>query len=278
MADELNVNDGSRIISKGTKRISTVSKALTPAFIDGVLAELKQMDTKSGQVLSDNQRNRNLINSVRGNVRNVLNSVGYFDAVNNFLFNFDLLSDFQKGIHEQLSGIVVKGSQITPFRKWAIDKVLFDLQGQGLDAALINPIKQEMKKAVDLGGNFQDMSRSVESFLRQGKNGHLDRIVQLGSQDALGQFNGLVNDAVRREFNLDGFVYVGSVVEGTRPQCLRWLAMREIPWAGFGKEIEWANRNGTGWIKGTTKDLFLQNRGGYRCRHDAIPKRLSKNV
>ena len=108
MADELNINDGSRIISKGTKRISTVSKEITPAFIDGILNGLKQMDTKSGQVLSDNQRNRNLINSVRGNVRKVLDNVGYFDAVNNFLFNFDLLSDFQKGIHEQLSGIVVK--------------------------------------------------------------------------------------------------------------------------------------------------------------------------
>lgn len=276
MADEPNINDGSRIISKGTKKISSEVKAMTPAFIDGILKGLREMDTKSGMILSDNRKNRDLINAIRGNIKNTLEKIGYFKSVNDFLFNFDKLSTFQKGIHQKLSGISVKGKQITPFRRWAIDKVLFDLQGLGLDAALINPIKQEMKKAVDLGGNFQDMSRNVESFLRAGKNGKLDRIVQLASNDSLGQFNGLVNNAVREAFDLDAYVYVGSLIEDSRPQCVRWVGMRTLPIDGLGKEIAWAKKNGSGMIPATTVATFPQFRGGFGCRHDAIPKRLKK--
>ncbi len=274
--EEPNINDGSRIISKGTKKISSDVKALTPAFIDGVLKGLEKMDVKGGMILSDSQRNRKIINDIRVNVKNVLQGVGYFKKVNDFLFNFDLLTDFQKGVHLKLSDISIKGKQITPFRNWAIDKVLFDMQGLGLDAALINPIRQEMKKAVDLGGNFQDMSRNVEAFLRGGKNGKLDRLVQLASNDSLGQFNGLVNNAVRKEFGLDAYIYVGSLIEDSRPQCVRWVAMRELPIDTLGSEIAWAKRNGTGMILATTKSTFAQFRGGFGCRHDAIPIRLKK--
>jgi hypothetical protein len=37
-----------------------------------------------------------------------------------------------------------------------------------------------------------------------------------------------------------------------------------------------ALQNNPGWIKGTTPSNFFVNKGGYSCRHEAIPLRLTK--
>jgi len=39
------------------------------------------------------------------------------------------------------------------------------------------------------------------------------------------------------------------------------------------QEINWAFQNGQGMIPETNPDNFIINRGGYNCRHEAIPVR-----
>jgi len=273
MPDEFKTGDGSRIIAKGTKTFSKSVDRISSRFVRDVVKELEKMDTKSGQVLSDNKKNRDFVSQTRGRIRKVLERLGYFGMVNDFSFNFNTLSRYLVFVQKKVNQLSIKSTFITPFRQNAITQVMFDLQGQGLDANLIKPIQQQMQKAVRLGGNWIDMSDNVESFLKQGKNGKLGRLAEQGSMDALGQFNGLVNDKIRTEFGLENVRYIGSIIEDSRPQCIRWTTMKEFPVSDLPSEIGWAERNGTGWIQGTTPGTFFQNRGGYRCRHEAIPTR-----
>lgn len=273
MADDFKTGDGARIIARGTKKFSTSVSRISSDFIKNVIKELEKMDTKSGQILSNNTKNNNFISQMRGRIFKVLERLGYFGMVNDFTFNFNTLSRYLIFAQKKVNEISIKSVFVTPFRQNAITQVLFDLQGQGLDANLIKPIQQQMQKAVRLGGNWVDMSTNVENFLDQGKNGKLGRLAELGSMDALGQFNGLVNDEIRKEFGLENVVYVGNIIEDTRPQCMRWVDMGSFPFSDLPNEIAWAERNGSGWIKGTTVGTFFQNRGGYNCRHEAIPTR-----
>lgn len=274
MADKFKTGDGSRIISKGTDQFTRTVNGLNDDFIKQTLKELEKMDTKSGQVLSDNKKNRTFVATMRGRIRKILEKLGYFGSVSDFTFNFNTLSRYIVFVQKEVNQIAIRSALITPFRNFSVSKVLFDLQGQGLDANLIKPIEQEMRKAVRLGGNWIDMSNNIESFLGAGKNGKLGRLAELGSMDALGQFNGLVNDKIRTQFNLDGIRYVGSLIQDSRPQCQRWVDMKELAFNDLPTEIAWAERNGTGWIMGTIPGTFLQNRGGHRCRHEVIPTRL----
>jgi hypothetical protein len=273
MADIFKVGDGSRIISQGTDQFIGFANGISDQFVKDTIKELEKMDTKSGQVVSDNKKNRAFVATIRGRLRKVLEKLGYFTSVNRFTFNFNTLSRYITFVQKDVNQIAVQSSLITPFRKLAISQTMTNLQGQGLDVAIIKPIEQELRRAVITGGNWVDMSTTVESFLSAGKNGRLGRFAELGSQDALGQFQGAVNDKIRTEFKLEELVYVGNTIRDTRPQCIRWLKMKQFSFDDLGDEIAWAERNGTGFIMGTVPGTFYANRGGYRCRHEVIPTR-----
>ena len=80
---------------------------------------------------------------------------------------------------------------------------------------------------------------------------------------------------------MDGILYVGSLVKDSRPQCKRWVNYKEHGQTGLlavkdlNREIAWAYANGKGMIPGTTTETFRQFRGGFNCRHEAYPVRLS---
>jgi hypothetical protein len=108
-------------------------------------------------------------------------------------------------------------------------------------------------------------------------NGLYSRYVKQISRDALGQFDGQINAIIAEEFGLDAFRYVGSLIDDSRPQCVRWVGKRILEKSEMPEQIAWANNNGSGMIPGTNPDNFLVFRGGYNCRHRAIPFKLTKS-
>lgn len=273
----MNITSGTAIINNGTNRLNKNVASIEDQFISELRKEFQKLGrTKNGK-LSNSQRNKDFVTELRTRIRKVLSKVRYFDFVQDFLFNFDDLQKYQQFINERENDLKLKKSFLNPYKKWATDKVLFDLQRQGLDAKLVQPIKDEVRKVVNLGGNFVDMLTNVENLLRTQRSlGLLRSTVFQASRDSLGQFNGIVNQAIATAFDLNAIRYVGNIVDDTRPQCIRWVGMRTIMMDDLQSEINWAKRNGSGFIPDTTVDDFLQNRGGYNCRHTAIPVRREK--
>ena len=83
---------------------------------------------------------------------------------------------------------------------------------------------------------------------------------------------------VRKEFDLNGFKYIGSLVKDSRPQCKKWKRMGVIRYDQLDKEISWAYSNGKGMIPGTNKDNFATYKGGYNCAHQAVATRIEEQV
>jgi hypothetical protein len=65
------------------------------------------------------------------------------------------------------------------------------------------------------------------------------------------------------------------LIEDSRSQCVRWVKKRILQKSELDSEISWANNNGSGMIAGTNKENFAVYRGGYNCRHSAIPFKLT---
>lgn len=280
MADKKqNILTASQIIDKGTDSYIDGIKSIEGAFVNELLKQVQKLDTKGDNTVSDTKKNRAFIGELRGRVRKILRKVGFDDVVSGFLTNFDELTNFQQFIHKRENDINLTKSFLNPFKNFAVSKVVYDMQGQGLNVNLIKPIQDQLTEAVRTGGNLVDVIRGLEDNLNTSPErlGMVSKYFTQVGRDALGQYDGLVNQRIAERFELDAYRYVGSLVKDSRPQCVRWVEMREIPIKDLQKEINWAYNNGSGMIPNTTPSNFAQNRGGYNCRHTAIPVRSKKD-
>lgn len=107
------------------------------------------------------------------------------------------------------------------------------------------------------------------------------------SRDSVNQLQGQQMQSVANNIETIGYKYVGSLLNDSRGQCNHWIKDLKgfIPIEKLEDEIRLAYKNekdklespvGHKWgglIKGTNKNNFLVNRGGWGCRHTAIPIR-----
>ena len=263
------------IYIEAIKRIQKSTKGLEGDFIDLLIEWILKLDTKGGFLLRgrDNQLSVGKIDAL---IDRFLRKTGYAKSVTRFLKDFDLIDEEVKRQQKIINGEKVNQSLITPHKKAAITRTTSDLVGNGLSQLFKQPIKDILFDSVISGGSLTDITKQVRTALTTSKkngNGLMVRYVNQVSRDALQQYNGRINNAIRRELKLNAYIYVNSLVEDSRPQCIRWHKMEIIKTSQLNKEIDWAFRNGKGMIKGTTKDTFAKFRGGYACRHEAIPTR-----
>jgi hypothetical protein len=115
--------------------------------------------------------------------------------------------------------------------------------------------------------------------------------------DSLSQYDGAMNKMIADVYEFDNFIYVSNTIETSRPFCIHMrddlggrfskdqlkIALNEYCPAGDPSDqtIEYKThsgevkrgKKGSGMIKGTTVENFVQLRGGYGCRHRCIPTR-----
>lgn len=276
-----NFNKANRIIDAALDELKKRISIVEPRFNRQLLAWLRKYDTSSGN-LSKSKRNKERVFAFNRAAERFLLQSGYTAMVEDFLVNFDELQANQQKFQMDFNGVKLTKSFLNPFKRWAINETTQNLLKQGLDIGLLRPIQDEMFTSVNQGGSLRDMINSLEAVLvtSDERNGLMKRLVSQASRDALGQYNGKVNEAVRKTYKMDGILYVGSLVKDSRAQCRRWTDAGEFGVDGLlafddlEKEINWAFNNGQGMIPATTPETFTAFRGGYNCRHTAYPTRL----
>ena len=274
-------NKANRIIDAALSKMKEKVSIVEPKFNQMLIDWINKFDTSSGNISKSKSNNKRLLAFKRAFERMILRS-GYNEMVSEFLVNFEELQDNQQTFQRDFNGIKLNKKFLNPYKRFAINQTVNDLQKSGLDVALLRPIQDELFTSVNQGGSLKDMIESLEAQIVTTKesSGLMRRLVTTASRDALGQYNGKVNEAVRKSFKMDGILYVGSNIKDTRPQCLRWTGWRGNGEKGLLKveelqdQINWAFNNGTGMNKATTVETFTAYRGGFNCRHSAYPTRL----
>ena len=279
MAD---LNKAYKIINAALEQLKSKVGIIEPRFNDFIIDWVKKFDTSGGD-LNRTEKNKDRLKTFRRAMERFLLESGYNSMVTNFVRNFDELEANQQAVQKSLSGLKITKDFLSPFTQWAIEKTISEMQGQGLSLALAGPLQDELFTSIYQGGSLQDLLKSLDGKLNSTdeRSGLMNRLITQAGRDALGQYNGVVNGAIRIKYKMDGIFYTGSLVRDSRPQCQRWTQEIEtngqlglIPFVDIQAEIDWAYNNGTGMIPGTTPDNFERYRGGYNCRHDAYPVRL----
>lgn len=263
-------------------------KSLEPtenAILKAVSGILNKFDIENGRLVNSDT-NQQLLTALNKEITKIINDSTYTKRIEPYLREFDSITQLTLEIMDVGNGI--KSTKVNPndFKKTAIDDLVKGLtSGDAVDTNLVQPIRKYLFDAVVFGQGQQETRKGLESLISGagGRLGILRRYAGQIARDSINQYDGQVNSAIAREYGLNAYRYVGSLVDDSRPQCVRWVTKfgGVLPFDIMEDEINWAYNNGTGMIDGpnnriTTPENFAVYRGGYNCRHTAIPFRQEK--
>jgi hypothetical protein len=276
-----------RIIEKKDRTISTINndlfESLDPTqqtIFEAVKKHIAKMKTQDGKIIFDDS-NTEMVNEVDQIIANAIKRSKYPVAVSSYLSDWNTINKFNFDVHRDVNELSKKELEdlITPIQKQMTEQTLTGLTGSGVNTNFIEPIRTGIFQNVVAGTTITDLEKYLTTYILGNPNvdGLFSRYVKQISRDALNQYDGQVNAKIAEEFGLDAFRYVGSLIDDSRPQCRRWVNMRVIQKSDLAEQISWATNNGTGMIPGTNEENFAVFRGGYNCRHSAIPFKLTKS-
>lgn len=264
------------LINKTEKDFAVWTKKNQTAIMNAILDELNAMPAKDG-VLTKGKLTSEFIASLPNRVRAALKKTGYLQKTTDYVRQFERVGQLQINLHKDVNDIDA-ARIVSPLQRVWAQITADNLAGQGMDAMFVLPLQQKLLQHAESGVSLSEMVESMRGVIAGNPNNQnttfTNYSLQIG-RDALGQYDGAVNAKIAQQFDLNAVVYVGSVVDDTRAQCERWLEKDFILIADLQDEIDWAFDNGTGMIAGTNPSNFMINRGGYNCRHEAIPIRVT---
>lgn len=276
-----------RIINRKDKTIQTAEQRLfdkldptNQRVFAAVKKLVNEMNVTGGKIEFDDQ-NIDIASQIDKTIVQAIQSSDMPSAIAEFLRDFDTIKKFNFDVHKDVNDLSEKELEdlISPVQKTAVQNTLDGLTGSGVNANFVEPVRQGLFQNIAAGTTKSDLEAYLTNYILGNPNvdGLYSRYVKQVSRDALNQFDGQVNSRIAEEFDLDAFRYVGSLIDDSRAQCVRWVKKRILQKSELESEIAWSNNNGSGMIAGTNAENFAVFRGGYNCRHSAIPFKLTES-
>lgn len=251
------------------------------AIYNAVNKRILSMNQKDGKLVFDDA-NVLAVNQINAIVLAAIQNSNYPKNVKGYLRNFDQVKQYNARIQGKANGIDFAELEelISPMQQQTVTKVMEDLTGQGIDVEFIRPLTEGIYRNLVSGSTIADMQKSLTEFIKSDEQrlGQFKKYVSRMSRDAMLQFDGQINARIAAEYGLDAYIYVGTIIRDSRPQCIQWLGKQILTKAELPQLIAGAYNYGSGMIPGTTADNFAVYRGGYNCRHTAVPIKLTPSV
>ena len=208
-----------------------------------------------------------------------INKPEFVNDTRKFLQNFDEVRKNALELHKEVSDLSYTPAfyeALNKQQKFLVDKTLYELQQGGLKKYFVEDAKQVLLEAANLGYSQKQIEKRLRQRLlsQPDKDSYYVRYATQVSRDSVNQYNGQVNQMVQDEYDLDMIRYVGSVVDDSRPFCIH--VRKELKGKIKRSELPalLAKYSGSsGMIQNTNANNFYVVRGGWNCRHEAIPYR-----
>lgn len=246
-----------------------VLKAINKKILDFEIVAGKFVDNDNASVV---------VNTLKIELRKIVDDEPYQNKFNDWLKNYDEIVKLNISIQKKYNGLKLKQTEFGKIKEAAVQNVVGQMVNEGVDVNFINPLAEALMRNVVLGSSVSDTKNFLESYIfgDEETDGKLHRYAGQLARDSVSQYDGQLNQKILSDYEMDGFAYVGSLVEDSRPFCVHCVADLD----GFVSATELADLLDTylnsdtlsrGMIDGTTAENFAVYRGGWNCRHAAIP-------
>lgn len=264
-------------------KITEAAEDTQKLIYEFISKQLDKFETADGRfIVNQDYAARILI--IERRVREILARDKYTGAVADYLASYSTIQERNAAFQLDYNQLEVEMDKLTPARQTAYKQAAYWLEGAGLNASYVQPVKYLLMQQVTSGASIKEARKLLERWdkgeLTTGRiavnkpTPNLTKYAVQVSRDAIHQMNGTINEIIKTEYELDAFIYVGDVIEDSRPLCRHLVAMdKETP---LSEIPELVKKYPQGTIKGTDESNFMVYRGGYSCRHAAVPVRVKQ--
>ncbi len=252
--------------------------AIERVALESIYKWIERM-AEEGGTLGTNASTTELLAMAKRELELAFKKSAYVQMQKGILDSFDQIIENAKLLHEEVNDLSISDAfekrELAPARRLAVERASAYLSDASMSANVVAPLTKVLFEAVQYGYSITETQKAIAQRMNFGK--YVGQI----ARDSMFQFDGTVQKAIADEYGLDGIRYVGGLVEDSRGQCAKWRDMKELPIEKLPEEIAWAKRPGeykgrkkSGMVPETNTSNFMVYRGGYNCRHRAIPVKL----
>jgi len=109
-------------------------------------------------------------------------------------------------------------------KNYAVQKTLFDLLGAGVDSAFVQPVVDQFRNIINVGGTYENLVDELRLLIEGNDErlGVLERYTKQVNKDAVSQFNSNYNKILTKDLGLQFAQYVGGRKKDTREFCIKY--------------------------------------------------------
>ena len=258
-----------------------LSGDISEILLDRVFEYIDSFSRNLGKILIDKNTGFKLAEIAKKLVDDFKNS-NYKSEIGKLLKSFDDIEDVSLKILNTVNdSIDLTKLGFTDEKKLIIGEISNEFLRDSFQVNIANDIRKIIARNILTGSPIkalkEDLKNSVGTSINKG--GILGRYTQQIATDAVLQYGGTINQKVAIAVKSNAYMYTGSLIETSRPQCKRWrdkykgilLIDEKIqPYGYLPDEIKWAIENGGGYgSKGKASYIplslynFAKYRGGY---------------
>jgi hypothetical protein len=245
-----------------------------------------------GGTITNSAKNIRLLSRIKADLYDIIfDDTDYMETVTQFSQLYGKVDQLNAAYFKALEK-KFKPSKIVPeIRKQSVSLVLENLTEAGLEANLINPVREIINTYVTTGGSYAKLATELQNYITgydsdAGRvEGQLQKFTRQITTDAINQYSATVNEVMTQDLGWEWYRYQGSNVRDTRTFCealkkKKYFHRSELNKIIKGDFEEFRALKGkiydkTGLPQGMYDDTntsnFLQYRGGYNCGHQAYP-------
>lgn len=185
----------------------------------------------------------------------------------------DAITDFQKNVND------IKVPSLSVEKKIVIDEVINQFLDNGLNQNFVQPLRDLIYQNVTSGLSLSEAKAQLKEYIAGGKDvtGKLGRYLEQTAIQAVDTYEGIINKKLMEEFNYDGLLMTGSLIDTSSPQCR--FAINELKGKitpeNWPQVVAHVGKNAQ-LIEGTTFENLPIKRLHYGCRHSFYPIIIKK--
>jgi hypothetical protein len=253
--------------------------AMQKQSFNKVFVLLKELTLDADGKIEVSVENLKLIQKINNALDSFVDSPLYQDKVSALQGTIDKVQSLQTDYYSlNFAGFTVPDS-IDEINSLTFDNVVDQLTEAGINENVVGYAQEIVEQHIRDGSNFSDLVSELKDKMLGDKDVE-PRLVSYAKQtinDTLSNFSRNYHNIVTSDLGLEWYVYVGALVDSSRPFCIAMVDKHYVHKSEFtgcitgnllGLSTSQAHE---GMMVGTNKENLINRCGGWNCNHQLVP-------
>lgn len=264
-------------IDRAVREFTDSLPAIEKKIYASLLNELKNLSLYSDGSIKNNYENIRSIGRIKQTLQKIILNKTYLTQVSGFIDAYNTVEKIQNIYFGKISAEFSPKKVLEEVKKQSVNDTVDLLTENGINANLIDPIKEIIQTNITSGGSYAELTEQLRDKIlgTPELDGSLVKYSSQVTTDAINTYSATYTKVITDDLGLTWFRYVGSLIKTSRPFCVAMVAKSYVHQSEFpeilkgnidGKKVSLAGLN-----PNTTPANFQILRAGYNCQHQLIP-------